>query len=342
MLYAPSATRSLLHPRQFVNVFGTIDKDGDDAISVDEFMSFCTTTRKQARLKHTSPLCAIMSVVPLLAWFEDVTEEGGEGEEGGEDGRTHRLCVQQSFPGDRTPDTEGSLIVVGLRLLSTPSAPVVAMEGQVAATAAAAAAAAAAEGMEGESVAELSAARNRGMVLLHAAAIAGEDEPIRQAESSVVVQVTVLSASNLRNADGMLGKSDPFVELTWRGLVVGRTATVNNDHSPSWTNEQFALPMGDTDNDLAELEREGALLEASVMDFDAVTASDLLGRVKVPVADVLRHARLRNSGPLGGTVLLLLDDVKGKQSGKSTLLLSFEFIRPGGGGGGEGGGVDKA
>ena len=319
-----------------MNVFGAIDKDGDDAISVDEFMSFCTTTRKQARLKHASPLCAILSAMPLLAWFEDVAEEGregGEGEEGGEGGRTHRLCVQQSFPGDRTPDTEGSLIVVGLQLLSTPSAPVVAKEGQADATAAAAAAAVA-EGKESENVAELSAAaRNRKMVLLHAAAIAGEDEPIRQAESSVVVQVTVLSASNLRNADGMLGKSDPFVELTWRGLVVGRTATVNNDHSPSWTNETFALPMGDTDNDLAELESEGALLEASVMDFDAVTASDLLGRVKVPVAEVLRHARLRNSGPLGGTVLLLLDDVQGKQSGKSTLRLSFEFIRPGGGGG---------
>ena len=37
-----------------------------------------------------------------------------------------------------------------------------------------------------------------------------------------------------------------------------------------------------------------------------------------------------------------LDDVKGKRSGKSTLLLSFEFTRLGGGGGGEGGGVDKA
>ena len=70
----------------------------------------------------------------------------------------------------------------------------------------------------------------------------------------------------------------------------------------------------------------------------SLCASDLLGRVKVPVAEELRHARLRNSGPLGGTAAA----VKGKRSGKSTLLLSFEFTRLGGAGGGEECGVDKA
>ena len=36
-------------------------------------------------------------------------------------------------------------------------------------------------------------------------------------------RISVLSASDLRNADGMLGKSDPFVELTWRGASVLKT-----------------------------------------------------------------------------------------------------------------------
>ena len=36
-------------------------------------------------------------------------------------------------------------------------------------------------------------------------------------------RISVLSASDLRNADGMLGKSDPFVELMWRGASVLKT-----------------------------------------------------------------------------------------------------------------------
>ena len=62
-----------------------------------------------------------------------------------------------------------------------------------------------------------------------------------------VVTVHVLRATNLRNADGMLGigmlgKSDPFVELTWRGAVVLKTHTVQNQLSPTWDNESCALP----------------------------------------------------------------------------------------------------
>jgi hypothetical protein len=62
-----------------------------------------------------------------------------------------------------------------------------------------------------------------------------------------VVTVHVLRATNLRNADGMLGlgmlgKSDPFVELTWRGAVVLKTHTVQNHLSPTWDNESCALP----------------------------------------------------------------------------------------------------
>ena len=88
-----------------------------------------------------------------------------------------------------------------------------------------------------------------------------------RAGSAVVVNV--LSAFDLRNADGMLGKSDPFVELTWRGAVVGKTAVVNNDLNPTWSKERFVLPIGDV-HDLARLRGEGVVLEVAVMDHDAV------------------------------------------------------------------------
>ena len=52
------------------------------------------------------------------------------------------------------------------------------------------------------------------------------------------------------------------------------------------------------------------------------SASDVLGRVVLPVDEVLRRAELRDSAG----VELLLTDVKGKKSGKSTLTLAFKKV----------------
>lgn len=89
------------------------------------------------------------------------------------------------------------------------------------------------------------------------------------------VWVSVLSAHDLRSADGILagGKSDPYVQLRWRfnkgsteqDTVVGTTATVVNSLYPTWVGEYFQCPIG-TPKDLARLKKEGAVLEAKVRD----------------------------------------------------------------------------
>jgi hypothetical protein len=57
--------------------------------------------------------------------------------------------------------------------------------------------------------------------------------------------VTVVGAKNLRNADGFLGKSDPYARLT--GLTDklanwGETVTVRDDMSPAW-NSSFSVKL---------------------------------------------------------------------------------------------------
>ena len=56
------------------------------------------------------------------------------------------------------------------------------------------------------------------------------------------IKVSVVGATDLRNADGMMGKSDPFVEVKWRGASVLKTKAVQNNLNPTWANESFTLP----------------------------------------------------------------------------------------------------
>ena len=144
-------------------------------------------------------------------------------------------------------------------------------------------------------------------------------EALTKAHSAVVVRV--LGAHDLRNADGMMGKSDPFVELVWCGSSVGKTAVVNNDLNPTWEDEQFTIHIGDP-SDLARLRQEGAVLEAKVMDYDAISASDMLGRVVLSVDKVMSRGKLADNAG----VELLMTDVKGKKSGKSMLTLAFMTV----------------
>ena len=175
---------------------------------------------------------------------------------------------------------------------------------------------------------------------------ATEDAPPEQKEpAGPAVMVTVLGAHDLRNADGLFGKSDPFVELTWRGTSVGKTATVNNDHNPTWMGEHFTFPIGDLEGNEGKEGKEGAgggnsprtplpwpetdgslVLEVAVIDYDTVSAHDLLGRVFFPLDEMLRLGGEGGEGRDSEGVEFVLIDVKGKKKGKSKVRLAFHTI----------------
>lgn len=139
-----------------------------------------------------------------------------------------------------------------------------------------------------------------------------------RALAPMALVVSVLGARDLRNADGLLGKSDPFVVVKWRGVDVGRTTTVPNDLNPTWAHESFVVPLGRA-ADVEACKMEGVVLEATIFDHDDISASDRLGGVVVTAADVLRVAEE------GGEVDLVLQGVKGKKMGKSMLKLGFKM-----------------
>ena len=56
------------------------------------------------------------------------------------------------------------------------------------------------------------------------------------------VRLMIVKANGLANAD-MLGKSDPFVVVTWRGEQVLKTKTVSDTLDPVWTKEEVVLTV---------------------------------------------------------------------------------------------------
>jgi len=96
--------------------------------------------------------------------------------------------------------------------------------------------------------------------------------------ASARLQITVESASNLYNADGMLaGKSDPYVivEVPGQENMRFQTQVINNDINPVW-------------NYIGEIAgfMEGDVLQFSVMDKDTwPKPDDFLGRISLTAAD---------------------------------------------------------
>ena len=56
-----------------------------------------------------------------------------------------------------------------------------------------------------------------------------------------VIQLGVVQAAGLRKAD-MLGKSDPYCTIKWRGLDAGTTEVAPKTLDPMW-DEEFSLDL---------------------------------------------------------------------------------------------------
>ncbi|CAM9478050.1 unnamed protein product [Ectocarpus sp. 4 AP-2014] len=116
----------------------------------------------------------------------------------------------------------------------------------------------------------------------------------RKATISIgILHVKVVEARGLMARDGMLGKSDPYVNLalTGRYLSTGqewserlricdRTRTIKYSLNPVW-NETFSLPV----------RRAGAILRVELWDWDRGSCDDSLGSVEVSIDKELRSQK---------------------------------------------------
>jgi hypothetical protein len=94
----------------------------------------------------------------------------------------------------------------------------------------------------------------------------------RKEESSVSTdrKLVLECGSGLKNADTFFGgKSDPYAIVSWNGVVLGKTKTIDNTLHPIW-NEEFTFDIG-----------EEGLLKVEVYDHDVFFKDDLLGKVEM-------------------------------------------------------------
>ncbi|CAL1127430.1 unnamed protein product [Cladocopium goreaui] len=92
------------------------------------------------------------------------------------------------------------------------------------------------------------------------------------------LRVTICSARNLRDADWLPGSkgSDPFCEVIVDGKVIFKTEVVENSSDPVW-DATTELLVAATD-----------VLEFKISDYDEIGKADLLGRVSISSARLLK------------------------------------------------------
>jgi hypothetical protein len=84
--------------------------------------------------------------------------------------------------------------------------------------------------------------------------------------------VDVLSATDLAKADGMFGKSDPYVKIFWDGLRVGQTKVIKKTLDPVWKKEKFVIALPGLMDQIG-----GGNLKVEVHDYDRVGNDECLG-----------------------------------------------------------------
>jgi len=109
-----------------------------------------------------------------------------------------------------------------------------------------------------------------------------QSSDLSRAGESGVLSVRVIAAFNLINTDtGILGDvSDPYVKM-WLASESDnskRTHTVNNDLNPVWNSSPFLFPLHVEDD----------MLHLEVYDEDTFSADDFLGRITIPLLNIVR------------------------------------------------------
>ncbi|KAJ3343925.1 hypothetical protein HDU93_005208 [Gonapodya sp. JEL0774] len=104
-----------------------------------------------------------------------------------------------------------------------------------------------------------------------------------------VVEVVIHEAIDNKKADTM-SENDTYVTISFGGSrTLARTRIINNSAHPVWEETHFVLVSEDD-------VKAGSAMSLALWDYDAVTPDDLLGKVNIPVADVVDADGLVHSG----------------------------------------------
>jgi hypothetical protein len=91
------------------------------------------------------------------------------------------------------------------------------------------------------------------------------------------LKVFKMSASGLAKADGMFGKSDPYVKILLDGKEVGRTSVKKNQLDPVWEGESIAFDLPA----VLSSARYVCMLHLEIYDHDKLGGHEFLGMVDV-------------------------------------------------------------
>ena len=96
-----------------------------------------------------------------------------------------------------------------------------------------------------------------------------------------MLTLSIEKAEGLRNADGVFGKSDPFVEVRFNGKLIAATPVIDNTLAPVWN---FTVDVNIDPSELSGKDGVGggswrsSELWFDVFDHDDDSSPDFLGR----------------------------------------------------------------
>ena len=93
-----------------------------------------------------------------------------------------------------------------------------------------------------------------------------------------VVRLTFWRARDLKNVDGVGGKSDPYVRVLSGSQIRTRTEVIDNNLDPEWGETQY-VPIHSNKEDL----------KIEVMDWNAKTKDKSLGFTTLRMADLVKQ-----------------------------------------------------
>ena len=131
------------------------------------------------------------------------------------------------------------------------------------------------------------------------------------------VRVTFGSAAKLMRADGIFGKSDPFVELLLNGRCIARSKVIKKKLDPQWNESVDVYIPKETIDGTGILE-----MKFVVYDYDFAGTNDFLGQVVL-----CNRQKINDLLSAGELVTLPLKDKVDKKKSKVSGSLTFGITR---------------
>ena len=135
------------------------------------------------------------------------------------------------------------------------------------------------------------------------------------------LQLKLHRASNLKRADGIFGKSDPFVEVYYNGSCIARTKVIKKTLDPVW-DETIEVFIPIKKNNDSSTDDDDFEIKFVIFDYDFAGSNDFLGQI---VFD--NRSKFEEILGTEEIITLPLTEMENKKDKKITGSLKFEVNR---------------